>query len=94
MSRRRIPKYRHYKPKDLGLVVIDGRQHYLGRYGTAESLAEYNRIVQEWLARGPLPSAEPGAGDVALPHMRCHRSQPARWAPTRPTSSWISSTVR
>ncbi len=66
MPRRRIPKYRRYKPKDLGLVVIDGKQYYLGRYGTAESLAEYNRLIQEWLARGTLLVAEPGAGEVAL----------------------------
>jgi integrase len=52
MPRRRIPSYRRYKPKNLGLVVIDGKQHYLGTYGTPESLAEYNRLVQEWLTRG------------------------------------------
>jgi integrase len=49
MPRRRIPSYRHYKPKDLGLVVLNGRYHYLGKYGTPESLAEYHRLVQEWL---------------------------------------------
>jgi len=54
---RRIPSYRHYKPKNLGLVVLDGRYHYLGRYGTPESLAEYHRLVQEWLLsrRPPTP---------------------------------------
>ncbi len=26
----RDPKYRHYKPKDLAVVRIDGRDHYLG----------------------------------------------------------------
>ncbi len=60
MPRRRIPSYRCYKPKNLGLVVIDGKQHYLGTYGTPESLSEYNRIVQEYLTRGTAPSrAEP-----------------------------------
>lgn len=57
MARRRIPSYRRYKPKNLGLVVIEGKQHYLGKYGTPESLAEYNRLVQEWLTRGSTPSA-------------------------------------
>src|SRR3954467_13446036 len=71
MPRRRIPKYRRYKPKDLGLVVIDGKQHYLGRYGSAESVAEYNRLLQEWLARNPPPdrantSAGPPPGINAL----------------------------
>jgi hypothetical protein len=34
ISRRRIPRYRCFKPKNLGLVVIDGKQHDLGRYGS------------------------------------------------------------
>ena len=66
MPRHCIPKYRHYKPKDLGLVVLDGRQHYLGRYGSPESRAEYNRLIQEWLARGSLPKDTAGTG-VASP---------------------------
>src|SRR4051794_21083419 len=66
MPRRRIPEYRCFKPKNLGLVVIDGKQRYLGRYGSPESVAEYNRLIQEWLAREPLPRTEPGSGDAAL----------------------------
>jgi integrase len=55
MPRQRVPSYRRYKPKNLGLVVIDGKQHYLGRYGTPESLAEYNRLIQEWLTPQTTP---------------------------------------
>jgi len=29
--RRRVPKYRHYKPKNLAVVRIEGRDHYLGK---------------------------------------------------------------
>ena len=47
---RRIPSYRHFKPKNIGLVVIDGHQHYLGKYGSTESIAKYNRLLQEWMA--------------------------------------------
>lgn len=61
MARRRIPKYRCYKPKNLGLVVLDGTQHYLGQYGTPESVAEYNRLVQEWLTRSPTATTPPTA---------------------------------
>lgn len=53
MRRPRIPKYRCYRPKNLGLVVIDGKQRYLGPYGSPESVAEYNRLIREWLSRGP-----------------------------------------
>ena len=52
---RKVPSYRHYKPKNLGLVVINGKQHYLGRYGTPESLAEYHRLIQESLTPGSTP---------------------------------------
>ena len=49
---RRIPKHRRFKPKDLGLVVIDGVQHPLGKYGPPESVENYGRLGREWLARG------------------------------------------
>ncbi len=60
MPLRPVLPYRRYKLKNLGLVVIDGKQHHLGSYGTPESPAEYNRIVQEWPTRGTVPArAEP-----------------------------------
>jgi hypothetical protein len=27
-----LPKYRHYRPKDLAVVRLDGKNHYLGKY--------------------------------------------------------------
>jgi integrase len=64
---RRVPSYRHYKPKNLGLVVIDGRQFYLGRYGTPESVAEYNRLIQEWMTIGSPPRSSGTGGKPANP---------------------------
>jgi hypothetical protein len=65
--RRRIPSYRHYKPKNLGLVVLDGKCYYLGKYGTQESLAEYNRLIQEWLVRQhTLPSVNGKPPDLTI----------------------------
>lgn len=57
----RIPAYRHYKPKNLAVVRIDGRDIYLGRYGSPESHERYNREVAQWLAgesKAKLPPAE------------------------------------
>ncbi len=65
MARRRIPSYRHYKPKNLGLVVLDGHYHYLGKYGTPTSLAEYHRLIQEWLAGRP---GDPETGTSTTPN--------------------------
>ena len=48
-----VPKYRLYKPKNLGVVRIDGRDHYLGKYGSPESYEKYHRLLAERYARGP-----------------------------------------
>ena len=49
---RHVPKCRHYKPKDLAVVRIDGRDHYLGKYDSPESWEKYHRILAERAARG------------------------------------------
>ena len=48
---RRIPKYRHYKPKNLAVVRINGKDHYLGRHNTPKSKEEYARLVAGLAAR-------------------------------------------
>ena len=47
MVHRRTPTYRHYKPKNLAMVVIDGHAHYLGKYDSPESRERYHRLVAE-----------------------------------------------
>jgi integrase len=59
----RLPKYRHYKPKDLGVVRLDGRDVYLGKYGSPESRETYRRVVAEWLAGLGRPGPAPGPDD-------------------------------
>jgi integrase len=61
-AERHVPKYRHYKPKNLGVVRIDGRDHYLGRFGSPESYERYHRLLAERYARGPaVPAPTPEA---------------------------------
>jgi integrase len=56
----RDPKYRHYKPKNLGVVRINGKDRYLGKYNTPESWEKYHRLIAEWLANGRAhPVADP-----------------------------------
>jgi hypothetical protein len=45
-----IPKYRHYKPKNLGVVRIGGKDHYLGRYDSPEGWEKYHRLIAEHFA--------------------------------------------
>jgi len=52
-----LPKYRHYLPKDLAVVRIDGKDHYLGKFGSPESREKYRRLLAELLAEpAPLPA--------------------------------------
>lgn len=44
----RVPKYHHHKGKGLAVVTLNGRDVYLGKYGTAASREEYRRLIAEW----------------------------------------------
>lgn len=51
----RQPKYRHYKPKNLAVVRIDGKDHYLGEYDSKESWQKYHQLLADWQSRQGLP---------------------------------------
>lgn len=46
------PKYRRHKASGQAIVSIQGKDHYLGPYGTKGSKVEYDRLIGEWLAAG------------------------------------------
>ncbi len=48
----RTPSYRLHKPTAQDLVTLNGRDSYLGRHGTHQSRADYDRLIAEWLANG------------------------------------------
>src|SRR5580704_9306573 len=70
MSRNpRIPSYRLHKATQQAVVVLNGRSFYLGKFGSAESKAEYRRIVSEWLANQRRPiTAGPHATTAPTPN--------------------------
>jgi integrase len=54
---KRTPSYCLHKATGQAVVRIDGKDHYLGKHGTPESRAEYNRLIGEWFANAQsLPS--------------------------------------
>jgi hypothetical protein len=60
----RTPSYRLHKPSGQAVATIDGRDHYLGKWNTPQSRAEYDRLIAEWLANGRrLSGPEASAGD-------------------------------
>jgi hypothetical protein len=52
MSSRRVPSYRRHKPSGQAIVTLDGRDFYLGKWNSAASRHEYDRLIGEWLANG------------------------------------------
>jgi integrase len=68
---RRVPKYRHYKPKDLAVVRIGGHDHYLGKVDSPESWEKYHSLLAAHAVKGsatPLPGhqAEIGADGLTV----------------------------
>jgi integrase len=47
-----LPKYRKHRATGQAVVTLSGRDHYLGKHGTAASRSEYDRLIAEWLANG------------------------------------------
>jgi hypothetical protein len=67
----RTPSYRLHKPTNQAVVTLDGRDLYLGRSGSSESRAEYDRLVAEWLTNGrrlPVANSE-GGSDLTINEM-------------------------
>jgi hypothetical protein len=58
----RVPSYRHHKPSGLAVVTLNGRDVYLGKYKSAASRTEYNRVIAEWMT----VNGEAQAGDLAI----------------------------
>jgi integrase len=51
MPRKRKPTYTLHKATGQARVRINGQDHYLGEYGSAESRARYDDLIAEWLLR-------------------------------------------
>lgn len=49
---KKVPSYCRHKGRNLAYETIDGREIYLGRYGSAESREKYARIIAERFPTG------------------------------------------
>lgn len=69
-KRPRTPKYRHFKPRDLGVVRLDGKDVYLGPYDSPESWQQYHQLIAKWHANGccslPAPSPDQATGYIGI----------------------------
>ena len=51
-----ILSYRLHKPSQQAVVCIEGKDLYLGRYGTRDSRIKYAQLIAEWQRTGSLGS--------------------------------------
>ncbi len=73
----RIPSYRLHKTSGRAVVRLNGRDIYLGKHGTPESHANYNRVISEWTSNlRQLPSNDAHLNtpslticEIALPYL-------------------------
>ena len=64
----RIPSYQLHQRSGRAVVTLGGRDYDLGRHGTPESRAEYDRLLAEWLATGrpPKPAGSAPGADLSV----------------------------
>jgi integrase len=51
-NKKRVPSLCLHKASGRAVVRLDGKDIYLGAYGTQEAQAAYDRLITEWLQRG------------------------------------------
>ena len=62
MKSNHIPQLGRHKASGQAVVCLNGKDHYLGRCGSAEAQAEYERLIALWLANGRRLPDEPSDG--------------------------------
>jgi hypothetical protein len=50
-----IPKLTQHKASGKAVVRLNGRDHYVGLFGTPEAKSAYDKLIAEWLATGRQP---------------------------------------
>lgn len=67
-SRRpRTPGYCLHRPSGQARVTLNGKDYYLGKYGSPESREAYDRLIAEWLAAGrQTPAPAPAENETTV----------------------------
>jgi integrase len=90
----RVPKYCRHRASGQAYVCIEGRMIYLGRYGSAASREEYNRLIAEWLAGGRRLHTNPQTITVAEVVAAFRRHAIGYYGPTSKTAKNMDESVR
>ena len=66
MPIKRKPAYTLHKPTGQARVRINGKDHYLGSYGSPESQERYDELMTAWLAQNDLTGYTLTVDDLSL----------------------------
>ena len=66
MANRRVPKYGFHRGTGQARVRIDGKDIWLGKYGTPESMERYAKAVSDWQQSTIEQPAEVTFGQLAM----------------------------
>jgi integrase len=63
---KRLPAYRLHKPSGKAVVTLDGKDHYLGLYGSDESRRQYGILIANHNAAVPIVAAKEDPSQAGL----------------------------
>lgn len=66
---KKVPAYLHHKASGQAKVRIDGRDKYLGRYGSPESRAAYEQVCRDWVLKNDRSNAGLKIGELCLRYL-------------------------
>lgn len=66
---KKVPAYLHHKASGQAKVRIDGRDKYLGKYGSPESKAAYEQVCRDWVLKNDRTNAGLKIGELCLRYM-------------------------
>ena len=84
----RIPSLCRHKASGQAVIRLAGKDHYLGKFGSDEAAAAYDRLIAEWLSHGreAIPAQRAlTVGELLLAYWR-HAEQHYRHPDGSPTS--------
>lgn len=62
----RVPGFTKHKASGQAVVRLNGKDHYLGRFGSDEAATAYERLISEWLAGGRQPLATDADAELTV----------------------------
>lgn len=80
---KRPPRLCHHKKRDYAYITVDGKQIYLGKWGSAEAQASYDRFLLNWIkTNGETKKENPHKGytvtEIAVAFVADYKERPVK----------------